>query len=68
MRSFLQSMNEIMGGRVLKLAYDDVRAEGREEGVNMLAQAIDKLRSGVSFDEVKAEYGENVANLAKVYR
>ena len=57
-----------MGGRVLKLAYDDVRAEGREEGVNMLAQAIDKLRSGVSFDEVKAEYGENVANLAKVYR
>ena len=68
MRSFLQSMNEIMGGRVLKLAYDDVRAEGREEGVNMLAQAIDKLRSGVSYDEVKAEYGENVANLAKVYR
>lgn len=61
-----------MGGRVLKLAYDDVRAEGRaegrEEGVSMLAQAIDKLRSGVSFDEVKAEYGENIANLAKVYR
>ena len=61
-----------MGGEVLKLASDKIREEslekGIEEGVNLLAQAIDKLRAGVPFDDVKAQYGEDIANCAQKYR
>ncbi len=66
-----------MGGEVLELASDRIRAEGFAEGYAEgfaealtegaidLAKAIDKLRAGVTFDEVKAQYGEHIANLAK---
>ena len=66
-----------MGGEVLELAFDRIRAEGFAEGyaeglaealtegaIN-LAKAIDKLRAGVTFDEVKAQYGALAAELAK---
>ena len=67
-----KGIGDIMGGRVLHLAVDDIRAEslaegltkGEQVGMSKLANAIQELKSGKSVEEVAQKYGQDTADLA----
>ena len=58
-------MGKSMGGQVLTLAADKLKAEGRDEGQRILATTIQRLKKGETVDSIrKSGVDEKTISLA----